>query len=213
MVRNNYIKRNTSFGVLILAGGISSRMKYPKARLPFLGQKDFLEQIVRAYCDYGVHKVVVVMNQKLISYYEKCLAQSCDKLVLIQNDQPEKGRMHSIKLGLPSLKEFEFNFLHNVDNPFVTSNTLTSLLNSDTKTYCRPKFHARGGHPILISDEIIEDICSSPDKSTLRDVLQKYQADEVEVNDISIVQNINTPMQYRRIFQRLIPSINTAYEL
>ena len=51
-------------GLLILAGGMSERMKYPKPWLPFNEVQSFLDKIVDEYNEFGVDQTVLVMNEK-----------------------------------------------------------------------------------------------------------------------------------------------------
>ncbi|MCP5063778.1 MAG: NTP transferase domain-containing protein [Ignavibacteriae bacterium] len=91
--------KNTS--VLILAGGESSRIKRSKAFLNFDGCTTFLEKITKEYIAVGINNIVLVINAvSLTSENKKILSRQEKKLIIIDNENPEEGRLHSLKLGL-----------------------------------------------------------------------------------------------------------------
>ena len=92
------------FGVLILAGGKSSRMGYPKAFLR-MGKSMMIEHIVDTYSEF-TNDINVVLNQEFATdHWQPCLATLVHKVNIIPNQYPEKGRFYSIKLGLAQMKD------------------------------------------------------------------------------------------------------------
>jgi CTP:molybdopterin cytidylyltransferase MocA len=72
------------------------------------------------------------------------------------------------------------------------------ILNSD---FCVPVYKGRGGHPVLLSENVIRDLFAE-DKTdiTLRDFLSRYDGKRVDVKSDSVLVNINTPEDYRGYF-------------
>jgi len=115
-------------GVLILAGGMSERMKHPKSWLPFNKSQSFLEKIVREYYNFGCNKIVVVINEKHCRSPWGDKIKELEKFVeIVKNYTPEKGKSHSIQLGLKHFTECAHLFIQNVDNPFIDKDLLSVL--------------------------------------------------------------------------------------
>jgi molybdenum cofactor cytidylyltransferase len=187
--------------VIILAGGKSSRMAYPKPYLKADGMT-FIEKISGAYIDAGFHNVVAVLYSKFckgewVSNYEKCKA----KFIVVENSNPELGRFYSLQLGLKEIGDSEFCFIQNVDNPFVGNDVIDKLWeNRDTKGYTSPVFKGERGHPILISRYIMDQISNTENTDiSLKNYLANYSKNEVEVDDDLILRNINTREEYFKV--------------
>lgn len=183
---------------LILAGGKSERMSSPKPFLNYDG-RTFLEKIVDEFNVCGIEETIVVLNHELLEQAdEKYFAQVSEKCTIIKNTNPEWGRYHSLKLGIEKIIGADFCFIHNVDNPFISATLIKKIYSHRNKNgYTLPVYKDRGGHPVLISEKIINEIHESILSSiTLKDVLINYNRKELKVKDDSILTNINTPDEY-----------------
>ena len=106
-------------GVLILAGGKSERMIFPKPYLLFEGET-FLKKIVEEYHNAGIKSICVIINEEFCKgKFEKFIDEVESKTIIIKNPNPELGRFHSLKLGLANILNLDFCFIQNIDNPFV----------------------------------------------------------------------------------------------
>ena len=56
-------KKNIS--VIILAGGDSERLKFPKPFLLFSPRVTFIEKLIRVYSVFGCRKIITVINLKI----------------------------------------------------------------------------------------------------------------------------------------------------
>src|ERR1017187_1776004 len=102
-------------GVLILAGGHSSRMEYPKAFLKN-GESFQLENIIDEY-RFITDEIYVTINHEFSSNeWKPYLDKITKKAHIIINHSPEKGRFFSIRLGMLNLPDKRYYFVHNVDN-------------------------------------------------------------------------------------------------
>ena len=188
--------------VVILAAGLSGRMGKTKFALRFNNEKIFLEEIVFQYLSFGCGEVVIVLNIEGYGEFKKFNINFPENVIIAINHYPEKGRMYSLKAGLDILNKRNVTFVHNADNPFVMRDVLKLLfdciLNSD---FCVPVYKGRGGHPVLLSENVIRDLFAE-DKTdiTLRDFLSRYDGKRVDVKSDSVLVNINTPEDYRGYF-------------
>lgn len=186
---------------IILAAGLSQRMGYPKPFLLFdkIKKVTFIEQIFNVFENFGCPEIVIVHNSSNIETGKKLTPQA----IIAENTNPEEGRFNSIKLALNKIKNTDFVFLHNIDNPFVKKVLLEKLWqNRSENGYISPKYNQKGGHPILLSKKIITEIQSKTTKNlNLKQFLQPFDRQIVLINDKSILININTIEEYQKYFQ------------
>src|ERR1035437_1307843 len=184
--------------VVILAGGKSSRMNYPKPYLDIEGMA-FIEKISDTYKQAGIGSIIVVLNSKFcegkwLNIYEKCKA----KFTVVKNNKPELGRFYSLQLGLKEIGDEEFCFIQNVDNPYISDEIIDKIWeNRNQEGYSSPVFNGKGGHPILISRYIMDQIGNTENVDiSLIKYLSTYPKKEVEMNSDLVLRNINTPEEY-----------------
>jgi len=193
------MEKINQYGALILAAGRSQRMGMPKMLLPFGKNKSFLDVIVEGYRSIGCKRIVVVVNERDRPLLDKNVRDAEFKVVV--NSYPERERFFSIRLGMESMKSMDAVFLHNVDNPFVDSKLLLNMqkaLREDE--YVVPVFKGEGGHPILLSKNIIQHIAHYPDTSiNFKKLLSEFVRTDVATGNKKILININTPDQYREL--------------
>lgn len=185
--------------VIILAAGMSERMGKQKYNLTFSEEYTFLEHIIHVYRRFVVSELVLVVNES----FESETLQYEEKIKIVVNDKIEYGRFYSVQLGLKQLENTS-TFIQNIDNPFVNAGLLMSLKNGiGLADFAVPVYKGRGGHPVLLSSEVIESIVNDfKNTSHFNDVLKSFNRQDVYVNDPYIGVNINTPEDYRKYFSR-----------
>lgn len=185
-------------GVIILAGGHAERMGYPKLFLK-INQATFIEAITKAYIATGIKNIVLVLNEK---YHTPEWLPLLDPLLpmikIIVNSHPEKGRLHSIALGRTLSGMLDFVYLQNCDNPFTQSAWLEALWNQRLpEGYVVPKYQGRGGHPVLLSQSVLQQLPDTSDQ-TLKQALYDFPSAVIEIDDERLLWNVNTPEDYER---------------
>ena len=190
------------FAALIPAAGESSRMGQPKLALAFDHQQTFVERCVSAYLDFGCIAITVVARQESLPWLQRKSRHWPDVVNIAANNHPDKGRFHSVQLGLRQIPEKTPVFLHNVDNPFVSLETLEALVRHiDEVDYVRPVFQNQMGHPVLISSRVKDALLNETTPvSSVRSFLKAYRSVDVPVDHAEVIVNINTPEDYRRLF-------------
>lgn len=186
-----------SFSVIILASGRSERMGRPKALLMWDKSRTFLEKIIQEYLAAGCEKIICTVNKQVLSHCKPY--GNFPGVQFVFNQHPEWGRMYSITLGLKEIGKSQFCFIQNVDNPFINSETIKKIFASgDHETWCSPEFCGVGGHPVLLSKFVINEILAGNNLAvTLQQVLQQFPKKIVQLENDSILRNINTPEDYR----------------
>lgn len=195
---------NTKTAVLILAGGKSERMSFPKPFLQVEG-KSLLECIAEGYIGNGYKKIVVVLNSDLCDKkWNEYLMPLKEKIKIVENANPELGRFHSIKLGMKHLQSNDFCFIQNADNPFPGKNVIEALWQSRSDSvYSSPVYKGKGGHPVLVPAMVIHHINTMNDGDyNLNKVLEKFQRKDVEVSEEAVLMNINTPEDYAQFLKQ-----------
>ncbi|MDT8410942.1 MAG: NTP transferase domain-containing protein [Vicingaceae bacterium] len=191
--------------LILLSGGKSTRMGMPKAWVKLYNKSSFAEQILSCYNTFGLQKQVLVLNKTHQNKAEEAkLKHFFSPLHIIYNSQTEKGRLYSIKIGLEHINT-DLCFIHNIDQPIVKKGTLEALLNqSSYGDVIIPTYHEKGGHPILIGKNIINELKAQyKNYASLKELLNQFKKTYVAVYSNEILTNINTPNE-------LIQHLNTA---
>lgn len=194
--QDNMQKKKCS--VIVLAGGKSERMKFPKAYLDMMGEL-FIEKIIRVYFEAGISDIIVVMNEQFCSgKWAKYFAKISSNIILVKNNQPELERFNSLKLGIQKMEHRNDCFIQPVDNPFIDVNILETLWNNKLiDGFVSPVFNGKGGHPVLLSNKIIKEINAIEENDKiLKDVLNSFRRIEVEMENDHVLRNINTQEDY-----------------
>lgn len=188
-----------SVSAIILAGGNSERMQFPKAFLP-IGKLTFLPKIINDYKCAGIGKIIVVMNalfcqNEWAEYYDQFISD----IILVKNEKPDLGKLYSLKLGIELIGENELCFMHPVDHPLVKTNTITKLIDGFSGSITSPVFDGKNGHPVLLGKDVISFIKSNNNNNlNLKELFSNFKRNNVEVEDDGVLININNREEYNR---------------
>lgn len=180
--------------VIILSGGNSSRMNYPKAFLS-IGKETLVERLSSIYIDFGIQKPNIVLNSIL---YKEEWVKTISKLsinnTVLKNNFTELGRSYSISLGLKEVKNNQRCFIQNIDNPDISVGLLNKMfaeLRDDS--YVVPANNGINGHPILLGREVINHLKNLQGYNwILKDELKKFNRIQVETTENNVLLNLNT---------------------
>lgn len=192
---------------IILAGGNSIRFGVPKPFLIFNKNKTFLEKLVNVYLKFGCKKIVLVINQDHSEVFHKTFSESFrSKIIIIFNNNTECGRFYSLKLGISSVHDSDFCFIQNIDNPFTDTITLKKLYdNKKDNAFVTPVHLNCGGHPILLSRRILDQIYKETNINiNIKDFLTQFDKVTIETENNRILANINTPADYDKFFKKTL---------
>lgn len=188
--------------VLVLAAGFSSRMGSPKFALQFKEKESFLERIINVYSSLHFGQILVVINSNNCPHSNLTrIKEQYHHIQLVENQYPEKGRLHSIQLGLSKLTQ-PYCFIQNVDNPFITKSVLVKLLlGLKPEQILVPCAQHKNGHPIVIPERFYQNIIDETVTNTSLKILTSgFRKKRVEVDDQCILLNLNTPETYKQAF-------------
>lgn len=149
------MKCNT--GAVIVAGGLSSRMKEFK---PFMniGHKTMIETTIINYQLLGVDNIVIVTGFRASDIEEKLRNFN---IRMVKNEEYQSTHMFdSICIGLRELKNIcNKTFVTPVDSPFVQQFTLKKMIEEMENLsldIVQPSFEGRNGHPLLLGNNGID---------------------------------------------------------
>ena len=191
------MKELYNIGVVILSAGESSRMNTPKSFLKYDLNRRFIDKIIDEYKNIRINKIVVVVNKR---DFDKLNLQ--DNISVCINEHLEYERFYSIKLGLEKIEDCDFCYIQNIDNPFVNDVILRNLyfkrnINGSTV----PVYNERGGHPVLIGQDVINRIRKTNGSIlNFKELLSEFPCNRIEIDDESILRNINSPEDYKKYF-------------
>lgn len=206
------------YPIIILAGGASARMGQPKGLVLFSG-RPWLEIQLRRLQKAGFNQIFIVLGFHADEYFRLSpwrlvQQQYVDLNILITvNPKPDLGSFSSLQFGVQNIKnEVDGVFVLPVDvptpEPVVFQEILNHLQKQDLKKdvdVLVPTFQGKRGHPVWISNVLIKRIVQiNPRLSSarldyiIRD-LPMNRIFQVEVQDSSVILNLNTPEDFFKI--------------
>ena len=186
--------------VIVLAAGQSRRMGRNKLLLPF-GRSTVIETIVTEVQAGQVGDILVVtghererIEAQLATYPVRCIFNS---------DYARAEMLTSLQVGLRALTEnVEAALIVLGDQPRLQRGIIRRVIEAYRPgALIIPSFERRRGHPILLDRSIWPDVLASPVEATLRDVINAHaeRIRYVEVESDSVLRDIDTPEDYKRI--------------
>lgn len=199
-----FSKKDATVALLIPAAGNSTRMGKCKMLLRMPNGKSFLENILFHAQSFCYDKIILVVQKKHLTDVSVLVPDSLKGITTILiNEFPEKERLYSIKLGLSSVAEYDYCFIHNSDNPYLNVETLSHLFeHRNTADFITPTYFGKGGHPVLITNKLINVILSSDDNARLNEVLSPFTRQIVKTEDPNILTDIDSPADYTAFIQQ-----------
>jgi molybdenum cofactor cytidylyltransferase len=188
------------YAAIILSAGLSSRLKDFKPLLK-IGKQTLIDRAVNLFND-GFTDVYIVTGYRRddIKNY-----LNISSLFWVDNPDYIQGMFSSIKAGIKGFnKDYEAFFILPVDNSFVRSYTIRTLIDKSKNNpgnIIYPVFKRQRGHPPLLPTSLIPEILSSSDASGLRKVFEHFEqySIEVVVPDRFTLLDIDTPADYENV--------------
>ncbi|OYT16144.1 MAG: hypothetical protein B7C24_09295 [Bacteroidetes bacterium 4572_77] len=186
---------------IILASGFSSRMGKEKIFLPFVNNRNFLNQLISVYQESQVQQILIVLRKELYMLV-KAEIKVMDKVVLLVNPTPERDRAFSIQLGIKALSDFDYLFIQNVDNPFTSIELINAMLRAGSLLESVvPVYAHKKAHPVLLSNKLIKEIpLNSNNSFNLKQIIRDSKPLLLNWHKKNILANVNTQEEYDRWF-------------
>jgi molybdenum cofactor cytidylyltransferase len=190
------------YAAIVLAGGLSTRMKNFKPLLP-LGDATVTDHVIDTFLNAGVDVFLVA------GYRHDDIAAGIKKrdITIVYNPDYEKGMFSSIQAGIRRLPPvYRGFFILPVDIPLVRPETIKQMLNVAVKNpecIIYPVFEGKRGHPPLVPTALASAILRWGKGGGLKAVLKSHEklAREVPVADSNILFDIDTPEDYKALLE------------
>jgi molybdenum cofactor cytidylyltransferase len=193
---------STPYATIVLAGGLSTRMKQFKPLLP-LSDETITDHVIATFLSTGVDVFLVA------GYRHDDIAASIKKrdTTIVYNPDYKKGMFSSVQAGVRRIEsKYHAFFINPVDIPLVRPATVRRLMEAEQENPDKiiyPVFRDKRGHPPLIPSALIPDILGWEKDGNLKAVLKAHekQATEVTVADSYILRDIDTPEDYEALLE------------
>jgi molybdenum cofactor cytidylyltransferase len=191
------------YAAIILAGGLSTRMKRFKPLLP-LGGKTIADRVIELFSNEGIDVFLVA------GYRHDDIAAHINKrdAVIVYNPDYEKGMFSSVQAGVRRLDpKYDAFFVSPVDIPLVSPATVRRLMEAGEENPGKivyPVFGGKRGHPTLVPSALAPAILGWEKGGGLKAVLKSREslALEIVVADSFILFDIDTPEDYAELLER-----------
>lgn len=187
---------------VVLAAGEGNRLGYPKAAIKVAGRW-LLPDLILAFRAAGAQTVTLVLSQQSQASIADFGPTHADLEVV--NPSPEEGKTSSILCGLQDIPPGNAVWIHPCDTPLVQAASLMTIRQAwessenPDQLLARPVSSAnRGGHPLLVGSERVEELKKFLPEQSLRELLQNHPESQLNVkvsSDPGPFLNINTPEQ------------------
>lgn len=189
---------------IVLAGGISNRMGFPKALLPF-GNSFLLHRIYETLVAAETFPVHIVINAGLHASL-KAREKQFPHAEFVTNKEPARGQIYSLQLGIASAKASAANavVVALVDQPAIRVGTVTKLCEAFRKqpnSIAIACYGGMPGHPVLVPSELFDAFLHAKPEQTARDVIAAHasRVQHVETDDPQVVSDIDSPADLERL--------------
>lgn len=180
---------------IILAGGKASRMKQNKMLLPYKS-KPILYHTINSMITH-CNKITIVTGYYNLDYLD--IINAFKHVEVVHNAQHELGMFSSIKKAIKNVTS-DF-FLIPGDYPLVKESTYQKLIDADGLIRV-PVFKGRRGHPIYISQALLEGLKKEPIDSNLKVWRDKHIVNYIDVDDEGTIHDIDTILEYKQLVER-----------
>ncbi len=191
-----------SFGI-IPAAGLSRRMKRQKLLLPW-GDRTVIQQVLENWKATAVDRLVLVARKE-DSQISRIGRQAGIDLVLVESTPDMKAsilRGVQFLLKTDSPTESDVWLMAPADMPQMAPSIVDSLLAEhapQSPSILIPAWQGKRGHPVLFPWCLALKLESIPADRGVNYLLQHYPVRELDCDDSSILNDVDTPDDYERL--------------
>ncbi|QDT43959.1 putative molybdenum cofactor guanylyltransferase [Gimesia alba] len=199
--------KKMKIGGIILCGGESTRMNYPKALLP-VGNELMLQRVVRIVSSV-VSPVAVMASQ------DQKLPELPDSVIVVHDRESGAGPLSVIGHGLEVLKnQCDAAYVSGCDTPLIQTEFIEMIISRLGKNQLAMVQEGKWFHPLaaIYRTSLVESIQQllSENKRRPLDLAETVEACFINSEDLREVdphllglQNINTREQYHNLLQEM----------
>jgi len=194
---------------IVLAAGASRRMGTPKALLP-LGDRPFILAAVDALTAAEVTNIFVIVRDETRDAIAAALGGIAAVRVVI-NTRADDGQLSSLITGLDTADAPGVSgvLVTLVDVPLIRPSTIRTLLaraDASPAAILRAVHGGRHGHPVIYKREVFAALRAADPAVGAKAVMRAIPVEDVEVDDPGVLQDFDTPEDYRRLLTGEAPN-------
>jgi CTP:molybdopterin cytidylyltransferase MocA len=176
-------------------------MGRPKALLAS-GDRTFVRRVLDTLRAAEVPDAVVVVRPEADDVVREIAHAGFGRAVV--NPDPSRGQLSSLLTGLDALDHPRVIavLVTLVDVPLVAPATIATLLAralTSTAPIVRATYRGRHGHPVIFKRALFQELRSADPATGAKAVMRAHAIDDVEVDDPGVVEDVDTPDDYRRV--------------
>lgn len=199
-MQNNYIINHC--GVILLAGGNSSRFGRPKQLLSYKG-KSFLQRMLSVIKEAKLDPVIVVLGANALALVHEL---DNEKTIIVHNEGWAEGIASSIRIGIQALQknypDCDGSLLMVVDQPYITSSLLVNLIEAQensAKPIAACNYENTTGTPALFHQSLFHELLNlNGDKGAIK-ILQQRSHEIATINFPMGKFDIDTEEDYKEL--------------
>lgn len=189
-------------GALILAAGLSTRMRENKVLLPWRDGRPIVAHLAAQYTNAGIDPVIIVTGRDAADVRAALadLPAGC-----VHNPDYASGEMlSSVKVGLSALPvELAAAFIQPADMPCVPPAVIGELAAAHEPGWnVAPRCQGRRGHPVLLDRAYWGAMLALPADARPRDALRGARLRLLDVEDAGVLVDVDTRAAYERLLKR-----------
>ena len=184
---------------IVLAAGRSSRMGTQKLLLPFAGET-MVGHIVDEVLKGPIGRVLVITGPDHDAVADALAGRD---VLMARNPDAGADMLSSVRCGIRALPPgCEAILVVLGDQPSITAGLIDAMVRAQRDGHVSivvPVYRGRRGHPILFNSQYAAEVLSGFDGVGLRGLLVAHpnQVVEMEVEGPGVVEDIDTPADYR----------------
>jgi CTP:molybdopterin cytidylyltransferase MocA len=187
---------------IVLAAGASTRMGRPKAMLQ-AGDRTFIRTILDTLREAGIPEAVVVVRPGQDAVIAEVAASGFGRAVL--NPQADQGQLSSLIAGLDAIDRdgVDAALVTLVDVPLIQASTIRQLLAraaASPAPILRAVHRGRHGHPVIFKRQLFDALRHADPALGAKAIVRGSRVENVEVTDPAVMDDIDTPADYTRVF-------------
>ena len=202
---------------VVPAAGLSRRMGQPKLTMSLAG-RPVIEHLLSALDQPGVDAVVIVFrrgDEKLAATLKQTPAQQHARVLSVQPETDPPDMRTSVEIGLAAINE-RFSpgddsvwLLIPADHPVLDGDVVRELLAAQSQSDADvlvPTHDGERGHPTLFRWPLADRVPQIPTDCGLNWLVrhESVSVDEIEVATDSVLVDLDTPEDFRKLEQRRI---------
>ncbi len=187
-------------GAVIVAAGLSSRMKAFKPSLPF-GDSTVANHVINKLKKFDIDPICIVVGHKSKELKESIYTKD---IRYVKNKNYSSTQMFdSVLLGIDDIvSSCERILIMPMDLPAILDSTLEKVLSVDAGMI-RTSFKGQAGHPIIITSEFAKTLKNFNGEGGLRSAMENSDMpiSNIEVDDAAVQFDIDTPEEYHKLIE------------